>query len=114
MTSGEREERGEGLDRRAVLRRGAVLGGALVWTTPAVQTIAGPAFAAGTPRCSTRLQGEVRYRNGTSQCVEVVYDPTETCCSCISGRTRQGKALPVAIGLCADAGQCIQQSTSSC
>ncbi len=38
-----------GLDRRTLLRRSAVVGGALVWATPVVQSIASPAFAAGSP-----------------------------------------------------------------
>jgi hypothetical protein len=33
------------ITRRDALRRGAVLGGAVVWATPAVQSIARPAFA---------------------------------------------------------------------
>jgi len=40
---------GEGLGRRDLLKRGAMVGGALVWTVPAVQTLAGPAFANGSP-----------------------------------------------------------------
>ncbi len=36
-------------DRHAVLQRGAGQGGSLVWTVPAVQTLAGSAFATGTP-----------------------------------------------------------------
>ena len=35
----------DGISRRTALKRGAVVGGALVWTTPIVQTLAGPAFA---------------------------------------------------------------------
>ena len=42
------------LSRRAMLRRGAVVGGALVWATPVVQSIASPAFAAGTPQGNTQ------------------------------------------------------------
>ena len=34
-----------GLTRRELLRRGAVVGGALVWVAPAVQSIRTPAFA---------------------------------------------------------------------
>lgn len=36
-----------GLARRDVLKRGAVAGGALLWATPVVQTLAAPAFASG-------------------------------------------------------------------
>jgi hypothetical protein len=40
-------EESAGLSRRTLLRRSAVVGGALVWAAPAVQTLAKPAFAAG-------------------------------------------------------------------
>ncbi len=88
-----------GLDRRSVLRRGAVLGGALVWTVPAVQTIAGPAFAAGSPRCETSLTGRL---NG--KCVTFTFDATEQCCSCISG---SGLPLPIGIAVCAATKACV-------
>lgn len=40
------EETSQGITRRDLLRRGAVLGGAVVWTTPVVQTLGmGRAFA---------------------------------------------------------------------
>lgn len=40
------EESSQGITRRDLLRRGAVLGGAVVWTTPVVQTLGmGRAFA---------------------------------------------------------------------
>ena len=49
-----------GLDRRSVLRRGAILGGAMVWTVPTVQSLAGPAFATGTAEiCQVILAGRV-------------------------------------------------------
>lgn len=38
-----------GISRRTLLRRGAVVGGAMVWATPVVQSFAGPAAATGTP-----------------------------------------------------------------
>ncbi len=38
-----------GISRRTLLRRGAVVGGALAWTVPVVSTLAAPAAAAGTP-----------------------------------------------------------------
>lgn len=37
------------VSRREVLRRSALVGGALAWTMPAVQTLASPAFASGSP-----------------------------------------------------------------
>jgi hypothetical protein len=42
------EETNEGLGRRDLLKRGAVLGGAVIWTTPVVQSLATPAFAQAT------------------------------------------------------------------
>jgi hypothetical protein len=94
------DDGGGGLDRRSVLRRGAVLGGALVWTVPAVQTIAGPAFATGSPRCETSFTGRLN-----RQCVTFTYVPTEQCCSCIGG---SAEPLPFAIYDCAKAGLCTQ------
>ena len=38
-----------GISRRQLLRRGAVVGGTLLWAAPAVQTIARPAVASPSP-----------------------------------------------------------------
>ena len=38
-----------GISSRTLLRRGAVVGGSLVWTVPVVHTLAAPSAAAGTP-----------------------------------------------------------------
>lgn len=38
-----------GIDRRTVLKSSLIAGGAAVWTVPAVQVIAAPAWAAGSP-----------------------------------------------------------------
>jgi hypothetical protein len=38
-----------GISRRTLLRRGAVVGGSLIWTAPVVHTLAVPSAAAGTP-----------------------------------------------------------------
>jgi hypothetical protein len=45
--SGE-EKTTSGVSRRDVIRRGAIIGGA-VWAVPVVQSLAAPAFAAGSP-----------------------------------------------------------------
>jgi hypothetical protein len=47
-----------GVTRRDLLRRGAIVGGALVFAVPAVQSIAAPAFAQSSP------------------------NPHHTCCTC--------------------------------
>lgn len=50
------EEVSQGITRRDLLRRGAVLGGAVVWTTPVVQTLGmGRAFASTASPVETRI-----------------------------------------------------------
>lgn len=48
------EQQPQGVDRRTLLKRTALTGGAMVWTVPAVQSIVAPAFASstGSPLCS--------------------------------------------------------------
>lgn len=41
-----------GISRRTLIKRGAVVGGTLVWAAPVVQSLSAPAFAAGSPACS--------------------------------------------------------------
>lgn len=74
----------KGFDRRTLLKRGAVVGGAAVWATPVVQSLAQPAFAAGSVICvnSFRFKYELleggggRFSNG-------VPDPGSTAASCL-------------------------------
>ncbi|MGH2571949.1 MAG: hypothetical protein ACRDGU_00395 [Actinomycetota bacterium] len=44
-----------GMTRRDLLRRGAIVGGGLLWATPTVQSIAKPAYAQ-TPACHACCQ----------------------------------------------------------
>lgn len=61
------EESTVGLDRRQLLRRGAVLGGALVWTTPVIQSLSPSAYAVGTPSpCGDISWVGVVVRTGTA------------------------------------------------
>jgi hypothetical protein len=53
------DEIDDGLSRRSLLRRGAALGGALVWTVPVVQSVTPSAFATGSPA----VEGVKRGRN---------------------------------------------------
>ena len=47
-----------GIDRRSLIKRSAIVGGALVWTTPIVQSLSGTAFAQTAPGSPPpRLQG---------------------------------------------------------
>jgi hypothetical protein len=66
----EPEEPSRGITRREALRRGALLGGALVWTTPIVQAIGiRPAFAQ-VPSGFCRIELTV-FGVGTSVCAIV-------------------------------------------
>jgi len=79
----EIEETG-GISRRSMLKRSALVGGTLVWAAPAVQTLATPAYAQGSPACDLSLQQTV---NGI--CLEFVsgtsHDPE--CCRCLESGT---------------------------
>ena len=57
----------DGFDRRTLLKRGAVVGGAAMWATPVVQSLAAPAWAAGSPLASDcgRFTGGGRVDNPT-------------------------------------------------
>jgi hypothetical protein len=107
-----------GLDRRTVIRRGAILGGALVWTAPAVQTIAGPAFAAGTP-CVPGItvfidtDANGRYDAGTDECIGTATFTNGSaqgadCCECFESTGANAAALTV----CLTNGQCAPVLTS--
>ncbi len=107
-----------GLNRRDVLRRGAILGGALVWTVPAVQTLSGPAFAAGSP-CIGRFQ----YSDSRGSCLYVQYASDETCCDCVTSTSagfasRYGGTaadwVVVAGVVCQVTAQCTVQSRGTC
>jgi hypothetical protein len=82
------EEQGEevqrrGMTRRDALRRGAVIGGALVWAAPAVQTLARPAFAGalnGSPVGNTySFVAVLFYCGGQYYRVKVNADDTVEC-----------------------------------
>jgi hypothetical protein len=77
------EETPAGMDRRQLLRRGALLGGALAWTAPVVQSISPAAFADGSPptggggapsytmlvmRCGTSYQSLKIGQDGSAEC----------------------------------------------
>lgn len=55
----ENQEERAGFDRRAFIRRSAVVGAATVWVAPTVQSLTAPAFALGTPAggCTACLTG---------------------------------------------------------
>lgn len=51
-----RVEPEDGLSRRELLRRAAIVGGAVLWIAPAIQTLAPPAYADVSPGISTCCQ----------------------------------------------------------
>jgi len=90
-------EQPRGIDRRALLRRTAVTGGALAWSTPLVQTVSSPAFAAGSPLCDTRVEAD--------DCT-FTYVPTVDCCECVEEHPDLSPAE--ALALCARLGRCTE------
>lgn len=74
-----------GLDRRQLIKRSAVVGGALVWATPVVQSVAAPAFAAtGSPSCSYEVIVYDRPVNDPNKQCTAAFDCSATaqCCEC--------------------------------
>jgi hypothetical protein len=53
-----------GIPRRTLLRRGAIVGGALIWTPPVVITLASPASGAGTPMGGISFVAILVHHNG--------------------------------------------------
>ena len=85
------------LNRRSVLRRGAVLGGALAWSTPVVQSLASPAFAAGSPLCQVQVE--------VDDCT-LTYEDRPDCCACVESHPEL--SLAEALALCAREGRCLK------
>ena len=69
-----------GLGRRQLIKRSAVVGGALVWATPVVQSLAGPAYAAGSVACVTRVIVTL----GPGLCIDIgSTTASPACCECL-------------------------------
>lgn len=112
MDSPETEDEQTGMNRRDLLRRGAILGGALAWTVPAVQTLSGAAFAAGSP-CIGRFE----YRDTRGNCFFVQYNPSNTCCDCITTTTAAlggPQFIVIAGAICQLTAQCTVASSGTC
>jgi hypothetical protein len=82
------DETTEGLGRRDLLKRGAIVGGAVLWTTPVVQSLASPAFAAGSPAAGSCEFDMYIVQNGVTVC-EHVEGSTPDCCTAIAGANAQ-------------------------
>jgi hypothetical protein len=78
-----------GMSRRTLLKRGAVVGGTLVWAAPAVQTLASSAMAASTS-CNASTCANVIVCNSKGQnCMTVGHltcaptNPDDEQCLCV-------------------------------
>jgi len=87
------EETNEHLGRRDVLKRGAILGGAVVWTTPVVQSLAGPAFAASSPAGENCEFDVIIVVNGVEVCEHVVANTPECCAAIDSANAEDNPTL---------------------
>lgn len=71
-----------GFNRRALLQRTAIVGGAMVWTLPIVQSVGSKAFAAAGSRCIGYLT--VNPAPGICFRIAKLAYP-EGCCDCATG-----------------------------
>jgi hypothetical protein len=88
-----------GMSRRTLLKRGAVVGGTLVWAAPAVQTLSRSAFAAS-PACDSSTCVNVKSHGviiGHLDCAPT--NPADNNCPCVCA----GAAPP---GSCPEANPC--------
>ena len=128
--SEELENSTDGVSRRSMLKKSALVGGTMVWAAPVVQSITSPAFAQGTPEdgdtqdisfvailldCSGDLY-RVKFNNETeglvtecgrdfsvAQCNETLMEgSTDVEDSCPSGvsAVMDGRNLVVSLGTC--------------
>jgi len=102
-----------GPNRRDVLRRGAILGGALVWTTPIVQSLAGPAFAAGTT-CASPVVVRAGSSPSSPCLFTITYTANNDCCDCIATQMAGGANEAAALFLCQGMGQCTVGPVGPC
>jgi hypothetical protein len=97
-----------GMNRRDLIRRGAIVGGAAVWATPVMQSLSAPAFAQASPRpgaCEACLASQFDPDGpGPAPPVtqHVIFNATPECCACIAA----GGGGIAAVVTCAIAGTC--------
>lgn len=75
-----------GISRRDLIRRGAVVGGTLVWAAPVVQSLR-PAFAqaqTGSPACDASCTITLRFGSVTREIPGQFKNPDCVCC-CLAG-----------------------------
>ena len=77
-----------GISRRDIIKRGAIVGGTLVWAVPVVQSIGGTAFAASTQAsqaCNCVTFVCRTNQNGTHQIKTCTYSAENCGCFCNCG-----------------------------
>jgi hypothetical protein len=94
-----------GMTRRDLMKRGAVVGGTLLWVAPAIQSFGSKAYAQeqGSPLCDACVSTSFNPPGPPPpQTVHVILTPTEECCDCIDQR---GGSIGAVLG-CAASGFC--------
>jgi hypothetical protein len=98
-------QRGSGIPRRTLIKRGAIVGG-LVWATPVVQSLRIPAHAQEgqmSELCAACLAATIDPPGPPPPVTShVTFVPTTACCDCIAA----GGGNLDAVVLCAVAGTC--------
>ena len=91
-----------GFSRRDMLRKTAIVGGALVWTAPAVQSLAGPAFAqtVGSPRgaevCTYYAVSLTIQGTGSYTCADTAGSSAPGATDCVSDPPPSASNFPAA------------------
>jgi hypothetical protein len=93
-----------GMSRRDLLRRGAIVGGTLLWVAPAIQSMTPKAFAQeGSPLCAACLAVTIDPPGPTPPFTQhITFLSSATCCDCIDA----GGGDILAVVLCAISGDC--------
>jgi len=81
MAKDDSARRELGISRRELLRKGAIVGGTLLWATPVVQSLTPAAQAGVSPRCSCCCCRE-RVFPGNSFCVVDGFDAAGCAVAC--------------------------------
>jgi hypothetical protein len=93
-----------GMTRRDLMRRGAVVGGTLLWVAPAIQSIGSKAYAqVGSPPCAACVEA-TPIPGGTT--LSITLTPSELCCTCIDENSDQPFGAVAAVVACFLAGDC--------
>jgi hypothetical protein len=87
-----------GISRRELMRRGAIVGGTLLWATPVIQSLSPPAFAQATPeQCSCCCcANPIPVPGGMIQCTTDSF--TQTFCTAFCAAA--GGPKPGSAGFC--------------